>query len=118
MILFASELISHMTSVDHSCKKERKKRTRKDEQKTESDRVESVTRALEIFTLMHLSDPENKIVTPLRERTSFHPSPGAHLNNFASGTAKLLIDLSDENAEIFVDEEVGNVKSTEIKGKF
>lgn len=117
MILFANELVSHMSSVDNSSKKERKKRARKDQAKADSDKIELVTRALEMFTLMHLADPDNKIVTPLRERTSFHPSPGAHLEEFASGTAKLLIDLceADKTTDLFVNEEIGNVKCGEVK---
>ena len=42
---------------------------------------------------MHLTADE--LVGPLREECSFLPSPGASLNQFASGTAKHLISLTD-----------------------
>lgn len=120
MLSFATELVSHINSVDASAKKERKKRVRRDQLKSESDRIDLVTRALEMFTLMHLTEPDDKIVTPLRERTSFHPSPGAHLNEFAAGTAKLLINLCDqekEETELFIDDEEGHVKYNQVKEK-
>ena len=120
MLSFASELVTHISLVDGQAKKERKKRSRRDQLKAESDRLELVSRALEMFTLMHLTEPDDKIVTPLRERTSFHPSPGAHLNEFAAGTAKLLINLCDqekEQTELFIDDEEGHVKYHQVKGK-
>ena len=119
MLVFANEIVSHITVVDGSAKKERKKRARRDQLKADSDKLELVTRALEMFTLMHLTEPDDKIVTPLRERTSFHPSPGAHLNDFAAGTAKLLINLCDEEkeqTELFINDEQGHVKYHQVTG--
>lgn len=42
---------------------------------------------------MHLTKDE--LVATLREECSFLPSPGASLNQFASGTAKHLLNLTD-----------------------
>ena len=56
MLTFASELVSHVASVDAGAKKERKKRARKEQLKAEADKLELVTKALEVFTLMHLTE--------------------------------------------------------------
>ena len=55
--------------------------------------IQGLTRQIELYTLMHLTADE--LVGPLREECSFLPSPGASLNQFASGTAKHLISLTD-----------------------
>lgn len=120
MLTFANELVTHLSGLDSSAKKERKKRARAEKVKAENERLSLVTHALEMFTLMHLTEPDDKIVTPLRERTSFHPSPGAHLNQFAAQTAKLLINLCDEEKdenEFFINEEEGHVKYSCVKEK-
>ena len=61
------------------------------------------------------------MATPLRKRCSFTPTPGAHLHQFCADTAKLLIGLCDEeklSQDLFIDEEQGHVKYSEVKGKF
>ena len=57
MLSFASEFVSHVASVDSNAKKERKKRARKEQLRAEADKLELVTKALEVFTLMHLTEP-------------------------------------------------------------
>ena len=47
---------------------------------------------------MHLTKDE--LVGTLREECSFLPSPGASLHQFASGTAKHLINLTDPKDKI------------------
>ena len=58
---------------------------------------------------MHLTADE--LVGPLREECSFLPSPGASLNQFASGTAKHLISLTDPQ------DKTEPVNYQQIKGK-
>jgi len=93
MLSFANDIVSHLSQVEVILKKEKKKRLRREQLQTDADKLEALTRQIELYTLMHLTADE--LVGPLREECSFLPSPGASLNQFASGTAKHLISLTD-----------------------
>ena len=94
MLIFANEIITHVCQVEVVLKKEKKKRIRREQIKSEADQLQNLTRQIELYTLMHLAAADD-LVGPLREECSFLPSPGASLNQFASGTAKHLISLTD-----------------------
>jgi hypothetical protein len=94
MLIFANEIITHVSQVEVVLKKEKKKRIRREQIKSEADQLQNLTRQIELYTLMHLAAADD-LVGPLREECSFLPSPGASLNQFASGTAKHLISLTD-----------------------
>jgi len=93
MLSFANDIVSHLSQVEVILKKEKKKRLRREQLQTDAEKLEGLTRQIELYTLMHLTADE--LVGPLREECSFLPSPGASLNQFASGTAKHLISLTD-----------------------
>jgi len=93
MLSFANDIVSHLSQVEVILKKEKKKRLRREQLQSDAEKLEGLTRQIELYTLMHLTADE--LVGPLREECSFLPSPGASLNQFASGTAKHLISLTD-----------------------
>lgn len=94
MLIFANDIVTHVSQVEGVLKKEKKKRLRREQIKCEADQLQNLTRQIELYTLMHLAAADD-LVGPLREECSFLPSPGASLNQFASGTAKHLISLTD-----------------------
>lgn len=104
MLTFATEMTSHLSGLENSVKKERKKRARREQIKHQQDKMDLMTRAIETLTLMHLPEAQDEpTVSPLREQTFFHPNPGAHLSECASGTAKLLVGIFDDDK---IDQEV------------
>lgn len=98
MITFANEIIAHMNQMGVAVDKEKAKRLQAEQSQTESDKLECLTRQIELYTLMHLTKDE--LVGTLREECSFLPSPGASLHQFASGTAKHLINLTDPKDKV------------------
>ncbi|CAG5105517.1 Oidioi.mRNA.OKI2018_I69.chr1.g2195.t1.cds [Oikopleura dioica] len=105
MLTFATEITGHLTGLENSVKKERKKRNRREQIKQQQEKMDLMARAIETLTLMHLPEAhEEPSVSPLRDQTLFSPSPGVHLADCSADTAKLLVDIFDEDkadAEVF-----------------
>merc|ERR1711935_311746 len=98
MITFANELISHMNQMGVAVEKEKTKRATLAQTEAEGDKLQCLTRQIELYTLMHLTKDE--LVGTLREECSFLPSPGASLHHFAAGTAKHLINLTEPDGKL------------------
>merc|ERR1711935_442898 len=98
MITFANELISHMNQMGEAVEKGKTKRATLAQTEAEGDKLQCLTRQIELYTLMHLTKDE--LVGTLREECSFLPSPGASLHHFAAGTAKHLINLTEPDGKL------------------